>query len=585
MKKPSQAKPPNGTARFLKKFTAYLKPYGMKITVMYFFALLNVGTMIILPILVQQGIDRGILPGDMQMLLLFSGGIALTGILQFVGFRVQGVMMMKIGNSVLYDLRRDLFGRLQYLSIPYFDKNKAGNLMTRVTNDVLVLEELLMQGLDSILVDSLMIVGLVVAMIFLNPWLSLSLLVVIPVLSLIVFVLRNRIVASAEGIQKNLSTVNSYLNESLSGIQVSRAFAREDKNIRRFKEMNTAYYEQSRTFYPLHAWFWQSVATLNTFSQGLVIIGGGVLLHYEMISIGVIVAFLSYVTRLFQPMQKISNMLNQLSKAAVSGKRIFEILQEQPTVDDVPGALRNFHLQGEVEFRDVHFYYKEHEPIIRGMSFHIQPGQTCAIVGHTGSGKSTMVNLVNRFYDVQQGSVLIDQRDVRAYAQGEMRSQMSVVMQEPQIFSGTVSDNIRFGKPEAGDDEVSRVARTLGIHDMIESFPNGYDTELGQDGGNISLGQKQLLAFARALIRNPAILILDEASAYLDTETEGVIQEALRTLMRGRTSFVIAHRLSTIRTADIILVIQNGKIVERGNHGQLLALGGVYAELLKQHPV
>jgi ABC-type multidrug transport system fused ATPase/permease subunit len=567
----------NDVKAFMRNLLPYLASHRRGIAVMYAFALLNVASMIAIPVLIQRAIDLGIVPGDTAMLLRYSLAVAAVAALQFVSFRIQGRQMMRIGNRILYDLRRDLFEKIQRLSIPFFDRNRSGKLMTRVTSDVNVLEELLMAGMDTVLVDMLMIIGLITAMVILNPRLSLVLLFIVPILTIIVFILRNYIMSAADDIQKELSGVNSFLNESLSGIKVIQAFAREQRNIGEFRRLNGEYYARSRKFYPLHAIFWQSVATLNTVSQGLVILIGGVLLHFQLITIGVIVAFLSYVTRLFQPMQKISNMLNQLSRAIVSGKRIFEILDEEVEVPDRDGALEVRDLRGRVEFKDVRFSYDPDEPVLKGISFAVEPGSMCAIVGHTGSGKSTTVNLINRFYDADSGEILIDGVRIDDYAQTSLRSRMASVMQEPQIFSGTVEDNIRFGKPDADLSEVMQVARTLGIHEMIEGFPRGYQSELGQNGNNISLGQKQLIAFARALLRNPAILILDEASAYLDSETEAMIQRALGPLMEGRTSFVIAHRLSTIRHADVILVLEDGLIVERGNHEELVNLGGVYA--------
>jgi ABC-type multidrug transport system fused ATPase/permease subunit len=566
---------------FLRKLAVYLRPHRWRITVMYTFALLNVGSLILIPVFIQRAVDLGIVPKDMDSLLFYSILVGVSALLQYLSFRIQGRQMMKIGNLVLHDLRKDLFEKIQHLSIYYFDTHKSGTLMTRLTSDVLVLEELLMAGLDTVIVDVLMISGLIAAMIFLSPYLSLVLLFVIPVLAIIVFLLRNYIMNAAGGIQKELSGVNSFLNESLSGIKVIQAFAREQRNIADFQKLNAGYYASSRKFYPLHAFFWQSVASLNTISQGLVILLGGILLHAQLISLGVIVAFLSYITRLFQPMQKISNMLNQLSRAIVSGKRIFEILDEDIQVKDRDRALSAFELRGRVEFNDVEFSYKPGEKVLKGISFSVPEGKMCAIVGHTGSGKSTTISLINRFYDVDSGELLIDGKNIKAYAQKSLRSQMSTVMQEPQIFSGTVEENIRFGKPDADISEIIQAAKTLGIHEMIESFPRGYQSELGQNGNNISLGQKQLIAFARALIRRPRILILDEASAYLDSETEAMIQKAMVPLMEGRTSFVIAHRLSTIRHADLILVLEEGKIVERGTHEELLKNASVYASYVK----
>jgi ABC-type multidrug transport system fused ATPase/permease subunit len=566
----------------LKRFLAYLKPHSRRLAVMYLFALLNVAAFIAIPYVLQIGIDNYIAARDTDGLVRIAIIMAGLLVVMFVAARTQGVMMMKIGYRVLRIIRRDLFGHLQYLSFRFFDKQKAGQIMSRLTNDVQVFEELLRAGLDTIVVDLFMLVGITGAMISLDARLSLVLVVTVPSFGLIVFVLRNRLVDAGRRIQRRLSSVNAFLNESISGIRVIRAFAREDENIENFRSVNGEYYAQTRRFYPLLAWFWQSVATLATIGPMLVLLIGGILLSRDLVTIGVIAAFLTYINRFFQPMQKISNMLNQISRTMASGERIFEILDVGRDVEDKPAARTDVALSGDVEFRNVWFSYNENEEwVARDLSFHAEPGETIAIVGPTGSGKTTIINLLCRFYDPQKGSILVDNIDIRELAQASYRSQIALVMQDAHIFSGTVIENIRYGRPEATREDVGAVAKEMGIHKMICSFPDGYETEVGERGGNLSLGQKQLLAFARALIRDPRILILDEASSYLDSESERLVQEAMATLSAGRTSFVIAHRLATIREADRIIVLADGKIVESGTHDELVAHDGRYAELLR----
>ncbi len=563
------------------RFLLYLKPYTGRIVVMYVCALLNVGAAVLLPLLIQRGIDEGIATGNMTNLLHTAGMLGVTVLIQFWALRFQGQLMMKTGNYVFYNLRRDLFNHLQKLSFRFYDQHKAGSLMTRVTSDIQVLEGLLMAGLDTILVDFIMIIGIITAMLFLDLRLSIVLVIILPLLSAVVFGLKPRIKKAAGNIQRKLSAVNAFLNESLSGIMVSRAFAREQQNINYFCNFNEEYFARTRTFYPLTAWFWQSVATLNTASVGLVLLGGGLLLYQESITIGIIAAFLTYVTRLFQPMQKISNMLNQLSRALASCERIFKVLDEKPDITEPAAAVTDFKLQGKVCFKGVNFAYKPGEPVLRNINFIVRTGETAALVGATGSGKSTIANLISRFYDVTSGQVLLDDQDLRRYRLKRLRSQIAVVMQEPQLFSGTVLDNICLALPQADKQAARHVCRTLGIDRMIQHFSRGYATELGERGGNISIGQKQLLAFARAMLPDPAVLILDEATAYLDSATEALVQKAMKKLLKGRTAFVIAHRLATIRNADTIMVVKEGAIAERGNHTQLTAARGLYAKMVK----
>ncbi|MFW6364127.1 MAG: ABC transporter ATP-binding protein, partial [Spirochaeta sp.] len=499
----------------------------------------------------------------------------------YISAHLQGRLMMRIGYSMLYDLRADLFQHLQYMSFRYFDAQRAGQIMSRLTNDVQVLEELLQAGLDTIVVDVMIILGITIAMFSLDPLLSIILLVTVPMLVFVVFFLRTKIVAAGRGIQRTLSFVNAFLNESISGIKVIRSFAREDENIRAFHAVNDDYYQETKHFYPLLAYFWQSVATLNIIGTALVIFGGGVLLSRQAITIGVIAAFLSYINRFFQPMQKISNMMNQVSRAMASAERVFDMLDVAPEIVDSPGAIRDVEIQGRVEFRDVVFSYNEKEVVLKRISFTVEPGETFAIVGHTGSGKTTIISLLSRFYDPVEGAILVDGRDIREYAQAAYRQNLALVMQDSGLFSGTVYDAIRYGKPDATLEEVQSVVKQMGFHETIMAMPQEYATDIGERGSLLSLGQKQLLAFARALIRDPKILILDEASAYLDSQSEELVQEAMKSLSVGRTTFVIAHRLSTIKDADRIVVIEHGKILEIGSHDELLQREGHYARLLR----
>ncbi len=620
--------------KIFRRLLGYLRPYRARLAVMYSCALVNVAATITVPILVMMAIDNHIAVGEVAGLLPLIATLAAVLALLYISARLQGVLMMKVGYHVLHDLRQDLFQRLQRLSFRFFDTHRTGQVMSRLTNDVQVLEELLRAGLDTVVVDVLMLLGLVAAMVSLDARLSMILLITLPLFLLVVFSLQKLLLRAGRRIQRTLSGVNAFLNESISGIKVIRAFAREQENIRNFQAINQEYYQETRTFYPLNAYFWQSVVTVIVLSSALVILGGGLLLAQGAITIGLIAAFLSYVTRFFQPLQKISNMLNQLTRAIASAERIFWLMDQPEDVADRPGvaggagvadrpdvadgagvadrpdvadqpdvadrpdvadgagsadqpdgadpapAAPGPPITGAVHFDHVWFAYEKEDWVVRDVDFSAPAGSTLAIVGATGAGKTTIINLLCRFYDPQKGAVTVDGRDLRDLPQQWYRRQVALVMQDAGIFSGTVLENIRFGSPEATMEEIEATCRRMGILEVIRGLPRGFDTGTGERGSNLSLGQRQLIAFARALLRNPRILILDEAGAYLDSHTESLVQGAMEHLKEGRTTFIIAHRLSTVRNAHRILVMHNGVVQESGTHQQLLAAGGRYARLL-----
>jgi ABC-type multidrug transport system fused ATPase/permease subunit len=585
--------------RTFARLLGYLRPYASSLAGMYAMAVVSVASTVAIPILVQRGIDRAIVmgrPDELWRILIAMGAVLCV---LFVSARIQGVVMMRVGYRVLYDLRRDLFAHLQRLSFRFFDTHRTGQIMSRLTNDIQVLEELLRAGLDTVVVDVLTLVGIAGAMVVLDARLSLVLVVTVPLFMTIVFGLQSRLRRAGRRIQRELSGVNAVLNESISGIKVIRAFAREERNTRIFHAVNGEYYAAARTFYPLNAWFWQSVATLALVGTTLVLLVGGWLLARGLVTVGVIVAFLSYINRFFQPLQKISNMLNQMSRAMASAERVFAMMDEpveETTVSYVPGPAPPDHSgathpgdrgggpktgAATVTFGKIAFAYTPDEPVLTDLSFDAVPGGVNAIVGETGSGKTTLINLLCRFYEPTEGEISIDGTPLSETPLTTHRRQLALVAQDAGVFSGTVAENITLGSPGASKDDARAVATEMGIAGMLDALPHGFDTEVGERGRLLSLGQRQLVAFARALLRDPRILILDEASSYIDSRTEAVVQEAMGRLSRNRTTFVIAHRLSTIRSADQILVLDRGRLVERGTHASLMSAGGRYAELVR----
>ena len=565
----------------LKRLLAYLRPFRGRVILMWLITLVEAGAAVVLPLLLKIGIDDHIAKHDVAGLWPVAAAFAGIIFLLFAASRTEGVLLTRIGYGVLFALRRDLFNHLQTLPFRFFDNRKTGRVMTRLTSDVQVLEELLRGGLNTLFADVVLLGGIVSMMIVLDARLSLVLLVTVPLFLLVVFILRRRLVTTARAVQAQLGALNGVLNESISGVKVIRSFAREEESHAGFKNANGDYYKEARKFYPLNAFFWQSVTTVQALGVALVLLGGGLLLFLNLATVGVIAAFLTYITRFFQPLQRLSNLLNQLSRAMASCERIFEIIDQEPEQDDgthpgLPAATA-----GRVVFDRVDFSYVPGEPVLSAVSFTVPAGRTAAIIGPTGAGKTTIVNLLCRFYEPVRGSVRVDGHDARRYALHDYRARTAIVMQEAVVFSGTVYDNIRFSRPDATREEVRAVAREMGIDDMFTSLPGGYDTLLGERGSRLSLGQRQLVAFSRALLRDPAILILDEASAYIDTATEQMVHQAMQRLRRGRTTFIIAHRLSTIRDADLILVMRDHTIVESGTHEELLAQSGHYAELLR----
>lgn len=566
----------------VRRMLAYLRPHAGKMLVATLLMIGTTGLTLAVPYLVKEAIDGYIVQADqagLNRLALIMAGVFVVLYGTTFGERY---LLSWVGQRVLATMRSQLVRHLQALSLGYHDRHIVGVTISRVISDVSVINELLSQGLITLLGDVLVLVGIVAVMVTMSPRLALITFSVIPLMILATYFFSQRAKSAFRQTRRSVADMVGNLAEALSGMRVIQAFAQEQLALERFEGVNRANRDANVAAMSLSFVFLPTVEFLGILATGIVLWFGGRAVAQEELTLGVVVAFLAYVTRFFQPIQELSQLYTTMQSAMAGGERVLDLLDTQPDVADPADQAQMPPIRGEVELRDVSFAYVADVPVLRHVNLTIQTGQTVALVGPTGAGKSSIANLIGRFYDVTEGTVLIDGIDVRTVTQQSLRRQMGMVTQEPFLFSGTVTDNIRFGQLGADSFAIETAAQQANAHEFIVDLPQGYQTEIMEGGVNISMGQRQLICIARAILADPRILILDEATSNVDTVTEVLIQEALDRLLRDRTSVVIAHRLSTIRNADLICVVQDGQIVERGSHDQLLAQNGVYTNLYQR---
>ncbi len=581
--------------RLVGRIVPMLRPYKFRAVIavisMFVFAIASYAQPYVMATATRSIVDK-LRSGDAAAIAAVDAEIVKYGLLlvvlatiSFISGVVQRLMTGYVGHRILRDMRSNMFAHLNRLSLSFYDREEVGRIMSRVTSDVVTLQELITTGFLNILADAVGLALIVGFLFWLDPLLAVVSLSVIPLLLAFMAWWQTPAARAFIRVRQAISIVNGAINENVSGVRIVQSLNREEENLKRFELLNRRHRDSNMQAVRLQASVIPTVEVLATMATGMVLIVIGIRVFNGSLgageALGFTVGFLLYIQRFFNPVRDIVLQYTMLQRAMAGAHRIFEVLDTEPEIVDPPDAVSLPDVEGRIDFNKVDFSYVEGVPVLRKFDLQIEPGETIAFVGHTGAGKTTVSALVNRSYDIQAGEILIDGHDLRTIERASLTRRMSVVLQEPYLFSGTIADNIRYGRLDATDSELEDAARAVGANEFIERLPERYDTELHERGLNLSVGQRQLIAFARAVVAEPRILILDEATANIDTHSERLIQQALQTILRDRTSLVIAHRLSTIRSADRIVVMRDGEIIEIGAHDELIALDGIYADLYR----
>ncbi|MDR4949039.1 ABC transporter ATP-binding protein [Neobacillus cucumis] len=566
----------------LKRLFGYLKPYKQKIALTVLIMLVASGANLIGPYLIKEAIDKEIPNKNVAGLLVLAGIYLLALVLTGICMKYRIRMMSEIGQSVIKKMREDLFVHLQKLSFSFFDNRPHGKILVRVVNYVNSLSDLLSNGLINLVTDLFSLIVILGFMLSIDMKLTLYTMAGFPVLAVVIFLIKNAQRKAWQDLSNKQSNMNAYIHESINGMKVTQAFTREEENKRIFEEVSDGYRKSWMKAVYIQFLLWPSIENISVLTVSLIYVIGIASIGHG-VSVGALIAFVGYIWMFWTPLANIGNFYNAIINAMAYLERIFEMMDEKPTIIDHPQAVELGTIKGKVEFNHVVFGYEE-ERILDNINIKVNPGDTIALVGATGSGKTTIVSLISRFYNLKSGEIKVDDVDIATVTLQSLRKQMGVMLQDPFIFSGTIMDNIRYGRLDATDEEVIKAAKAVQAHPFIISLKDGYLTEVNERGTRLSTGQRQLISFARALLADPKILILDEATSSIDTETELALQKGLESLLAGRTSFIIAHRLSTIQSATKILFIDKGKILEEGTHEELLNKKGFYWKLQKsQH--
>ena len=564
---------------YLKRLFKYMKPYKKGILLSVSLMLLSSAISLLGPVIVKTALDNFIPNKNIKGLIISALVYTLIFITVAKIMRHRMFTMGNIGQNILVDIRRDLFTKLQYVPFNYYDTRPHGKILVRVVNYINSLSDILSNGFVNLIADMVTLIMTVIFMLFLSPKLTLITLIGLPILFLVMFLLKNRQRRAHQRVSAKQSNLNAYIHESINGIRVTQSFSRKQENLTVFKElcMDCSYSWMKAV--QLNFLIWPSIEIISVFSVSLIYIFG-ILVFDNAITVGLLIAFIAYVWIFWAPIMNMGNFYNTLINAMAYLERIFETMDEEPEYDK-KDAIELKEIIGNVVFKDVCFEYEKDIPILENINMNIKTGEKIALVGPTGAGKTTIVNLLSRFYRIKSGEILIDGVNINDVTLKSLRKEIGVMLQDPFVFSGTIMENIRYGKLDASDEEVINAAKIVKADDFIREFKDGYNTVLNEQGNGLSVGQKQLISFARVLLSDPKILILDEATSSIDTETEALLQEGIEELLKGRTSFVIAHRLSTIINSDKIMYIGNKSILEEGTHEELLEKEGLYYNLYK----